>query len=59
MPQEKQTAGLEPMMEVLTHDGLGGRSPLEHYEREGVGAGPDTLQDSMREVLLETPLTEP
>lgn len=47
------------MMDMLTHDGLGGRSPLEHYEKEGVGAGPDTRQDSMREVLLETPLTEP
>ena len=41
------------MMEVLTHDSLGGQSPLEHYEREGVGAGPDTWQDNMREVLLE------
>ena len=47
------------MMDMLTHDGLGGRSPLEHYEKEGVGAGPDARQDRMREVLLETPLTEP
>lgn len=32
---------------------LSGGHPWEHYEREGVGASPDTWQDNMREVLLE------